>query len=361
MIENFEDTLIFYDDPHAPRRTQHKELRSENLVGIQDRGRRRYIFDISDCLHRGFWTDVYKGFDCLEQTDVAIKRFSFPDDSVVKQSLHLEAIVTCMLPHPHIVEAKNYVQDQDHGYLIMEYIDGARSLEKVLTADGLLDREALKNGEHALDIPRSIKIIKAGAEAIDYAHVHGIIHRDIKPSNFLLDESKRVKLGDFGIANLVMNPGEKTLGTPMYMAPEQAFSSHVGPEADRFSFALVAHMMISGCLPFYDERMYDIAHQEATKKKLDKMAKRLRVSFTLPEDKNTWSEVLLLHARALRPIHFKTLKNAPLLIRAGVYMEGLDAVFGKALAKEPHARYDTAVEFARDMELVLSGHAPMCA
>ncbi len=96
------------------------------------------------------------------------------------------------------------------------------------------------------------------AAALDYAHVHGIVHRDLKPANVLLTPSGEPILSDFGLARLLQSAQRLTasgaaLGTPEYMAPEQAMGEAVGPAADIYAFGVILYEMLTGAVPFPGE------------------------------------------------------------------------------------------------------------
>src|SRR5207244_8535500 len=104
--------------------------------------------------------------------------------------------------------------------------------------------------------PRQIvRLLRAVASALDYAHAHGVVHRDIKPTNILLDGAGGVCVGDFGLAYMLEVSPRVTrsgllAGTPQYMAPEQALGKAADHRCDIYSLAMVAYEMFAGVTPF---------------------------------------------------------------------------------------------------------------
>ncbi len=164
-----------------------------------------------------------------------------------------EARALARLGHPNIVTLYDFGQTADGlFYFLMEYVEGA-NLRQVLRGGKLSAEEALA-------------IVPQICEALQYAHERGIIHRDIKPENILLSHAGVVKLADFGVARLVALPEDVTpgspeapaqmtqsghiLGTPRYMAPEQAQRPlEVDHRADLYSLGVVFYQMLTGELP----------------------------------------------------------------------------------------------------------------
>ena len=114
-------------------------------------------------------------------------------------------------------------------------------------------------------------IISSVAEALDYAHSHGVVHRDIKPDNIILLEDEQVKVADFGIARVMSASQTQTgviLGTPNYMSPEQVEGARVDGRSDLFSLGVVMYEMLSGEKPFHGDNlahlMYAIANASYT-------------------------------------------------------------------------------------------------
>ena len=164
-----------------------------------------------------------------------------------------EARALGKLNHPHIVTLYQFGQADGLFYFLMEYVDGI-TLQQLMQTGRIASREALA-------------IVPQICDALQYAHLRGIVHRDIKPGNILLSKEGHVKIADFGVAKIVAeglentsapNPsgaGELTgagtvLGTPHYMAPEQVDSPQdVDHRADIYSLGVVFYEMLTGELP----------------------------------------------------------------------------------------------------------------
>jgi serine/threonine-protein kinase len=160
-----------------------------------------------------------------------------------------EAEVVLALRHPNLIDIFEYGRLGDgRPYIAMELLSGA-SLEHRLGRQGRLPVEEV------------LAILGPLASALDAAHRHAVVHRDIKPSNvFLCDDgrNKRVVLLDFGVAKLLDSRGQAltasrgTLGTVLYMAPEQLLGSPVDARADVYSLGALAYAMLTGQAPFGD-------------------------------------------------------------------------------------------------------------
>ena len=203
----------------------------------------RYVFERE--LGRGGMATVYLARDLSRNQRVAVKVL-LPELAVnlgVERFLR-EIDVGTALQHPHIVGVLDSGQIDDTLYYTMPFVDGASLRDR-------LEREK------QLPIDDTIAIARQVADALDYAHSKGVIHRDIKPENILLG-STGAMVADFGIARAVTVAGGETLtrtgmtvGTPTYMAPEQAMGSRdVTPESDIYSLACVVYEMLAGQPPF---------------------------------------------------------------------------------------------------------------
>jgi hypothetical protein len=162
---------------------------------------------------------------------------------------HAEAQAAGSLDHPGIVPVFEVGQHDGHHFLAMAFVDGP-SLDARLQAGPLPPREAAA-------------LVRQVAEAVSAAHDHGIIHRDLKPHNILLDHDGRPRVTDFGLAKRLDGGSELTgtgqvLGTPSYMAPEQASGTRdVGPAADVYALGAVLYAVLTGRPPFQAATAFD--------------------------------------------------------------------------------------------------------
>ncbi len=227
---------------------------SEILVG-----RRLANFHILKLLGRGGMAEVYYGWDVKLDRPVAIKVIDTRsrNDPLYAQRFVHEARAIAAWHHPNIIPI--YYADDEAGYIyyVMEYIQGM-DLEQILNEYS--DRNEL--------IPHAdvIRIGRAAADAIDYAHRHGVIHRDVKPSNLLISTDSRVVLTDFGLAFSIQKGSiGAVFGSPHYIAPEQARdSSQVVPQSDLYALAVILYQMLTGALPFDDPSPTALALQHLT-------------------------------------------------------------------------------------------------
>ena len=171
---------------------------------------------------------------------VAVKRLHGVEvTDATAERLRREARIMASLHHPNLVTVLDMLTEDDDLYLIMEYVPGG-TLADVL-------EEAPLEPRTVLDLLRPI------AAALDHAHSNGVVHRDVKPSNVLVGDDGAVKLADLGLATAAeitrITPPGSILGTPAYMAPEQAQPVPCTPATDIFALATIAFQALSGTLP----------------------------------------------------------------------------------------------------------------
>lgn len=195
-------------------------------------------YEILERLGKGGFGEVFKAFDAKMKRVVAIKKM---DASRKASSRALsEARAAAKLNHPNVVTVHELERDSHYYYLVMEFIDGV-SLAEILEAKPQLSME------ESLDIAIQI------AEALEVAHLKGVIHRDIKPENIMITKNGEVKVTDFGIAHLASSTLTKEgdiLGTFAYMSPEQARGGRIDARTDIFSLGVVLYQMLTGEAPF---------------------------------------------------------------------------------------------------------------
>jgi WD40 repeat protein/serine/threonine protein kinase len=205
-------------------------------------------YRILERLGRGGMGEVYLGYETALERRVAIK--VLPPDLAQSGELmarfRAEATAVAQLSHPNIVPIYAIGEDAGYPFFVMQFIEG-ESLERRLERQGRLPVD------EAIDL---LEQCLAGLEAV---HQAGLVHRDLKPGNILLERSSgRALLADFGLVKKNVEAGNLTtagmvLGTPDYLAPEQARAQMVDRRADLYALGVVAYQMLSGRLPFEAE------------------------------------------------------------------------------------------------------------
>jgi eukaryotic-like serine/threonine-protein kinase len=266
-------------------------------------------YEIKAELGRGGMGVVYLGYDLMLRREVAVKVLprEFTYDAEFVQRFRQEAILAAGLHHPGIVTIHDVGEQDGIHYIVMQFLEGVT-----------LDQWLMSHGQ--MSLAQAYHILRQVAEALDYAHNRGIVHRDIKPSNIMISPTGQATVMDFGL----VRAGEGTgltrsgivVGTPEYMAPEQALGQPVDGRTDIYSLGVVAYKMLAGQVPFARSTPMAIAyahvHQPAP----------------------------LL--RTLRP-------DLP---------KSVEAVVLKALGKRPIERYQLAGELADAFAVAITGKMP---
>ena len=203
-------------------------------------------YDLVDVLGKGSMGLVYKGHDAYVDRAVAIKVATNTDaedggESMAKRMFVNEARSAGRLDHPNILKVYEAGEENGTPYMVMEFINGGDTLRTYCKPDT------------RLPLMRVVVLIRQAADALDYAHTHGVLHRDIKPANIMLTESGVAKLGDFGIARRMGVDQTQIIGwfgSPLYMSPEQAQDKELTPQSDLFSLGSVFYEMLAGAPPF---------------------------------------------------------------------------------------------------------------
>jgi serine/threonine protein kinase len=253
---------------------------------------------------------VYLSHDPYFQRDVAIKVYNIEGDGDPQRATNArkmffnEAHMVGMLQHPNILPIYDAGEENNQYYVVMEHIQGARTLEVYCRPNNLLR------------IDDVVKIIFRCAKALHYAHQRGVVHRDIKPGNIMLTRNNDVRIIDYGIA--IMNDTdisriEGIAGSPSYMSPEQIQSAEITYASDLYSLGAVMYELLTGFRPFRASTLSRLLNQI--------------VFATAP------------------PIH---------TLRSDV-PEELEDIVAKSIQKEPAERYADCGEFAAALTNVVQG------
>ena len=207
---------------------------------------------------RGAMGTVYKGSHSGLDIDVAVKILPphLANNSNLVERFLREARLAARLNHANTVRVYDVGEESGYYYLVMEFIDGTDALELVR-----------KHGPVEAAV---VADIGAGAaRALASAHANNVIHRDIKPANLMLPNTGGVKVADFGLARALASESGLTMtgaimGTPDYMAPEQAQGVAVGPKADVYSLGATLYHLFVGRPPFMGTTPMAVALQHVT-------------------------------------------------------------------------------------------------
>jgi serine/threonine protein kinase/Flp pilus assembly protein TadD len=257
---------------------------------------------------RGGMGVVYKAWQNGTNRLVALKMIlagEFAGDEEIAR-FRIEGEAAASLQHPNIVQIYEVGEQDGRSFFSLEFVEGS-TLEKCLARSPLSARQAAQ-------------LLETVARAVQYAHERGIVHRDLKPANILLSADRIPKITDFGLAKRLQGQVGRTetgaiLGTPSYMAPEQALgqSRAIGPAADVYALGAILYEMLTGRPPFKGASILDTLEQ---------------VRFQEP-----------IPPRRLQP-------KVP---------RDLETICLKALQKEPRKRYASAEALAEDVRRFLAG------
>src|SRR5881409_1132276 len=207
-------------------------------------------------LGRGGMAAVYLAHDLALDRKVAIKVLApallLMGEGMVER-FKREARTAAALSHPHIIPIYAVKESNQVLYFVMKYVHG-RPLDAIIRDVG------------PLPIAMAQTILAQVADALGYAHRHGVIHRDIKSANIMLDEEGWAVVTDFGIAKVLQAQGLTmtgvTVGTPTYMSPEQIGTHEVTGASDQYSLGVVAYEMLTAKLPFHGESIMSVMYAQ---------------------------------------------------------------------------------------------------
>ena len=203
-------------------------------------------YEILDELGRGGMATVYLARQTDLDRSVALKELSAfrQSDPAFAHRFLRESRLAGSLTHPNIVTVHDYFENDGIPYIAMEYVPGG----------------SLRPHIGHMALTQIAGVLEGILSALDHAEQHDIVHRDLKPENVMLTSAGRVKIADFGIAKATgkaqtgsfFTATGTTVGTPNYMAPEQAMGQEVGPWTDLYSVGIMAFEFFVGQVPFHD-------------------------------------------------------------------------------------------------------------
>ena len=210
---------------------------------LADALRDRYVLGRE--LGRGGMATVYLARDLKHDRPVALKVLHRELAATLGPERFLREIrLAARLQHPHILSVHDSGEDAGRLWFVMPYVEG----------ESLRDR---LRREKQLPVDESLRITREAAQALHYAHQHGVIHRDIKPENLLLTEDGSTLVADFGVARALTGGEERltetglAVGTPTYMSPEQASGTReLDARSDVYALGTVLYEMLAGEPPY---------------------------------------------------------------------------------------------------------------
>lgn len=201
-------------------------------------------YELEREIGRGGMGIVYLARDARLDRQAAIKTLPvhLASDPVVRERFLREARTAARLSHPNIVPVHRADEIGEHVFFVMGYVDGESLAQRIRRLGRLDARE-------------TVRVLSDVADALGYAHAHGVIHRDVKAENILLDgKTGRAMVTDFGIARLAeaapLTATGQVLGTVYYVSPEQVSGEPIDTRTDIYSLGVVGFLALSGRFPF---------------------------------------------------------------------------------------------------------------
>ena len=259
-------------------------------------------YRIEHPLGKGAMGEVFLATQIALDRKVAIKKLTTLSADQVER-FRVEGKLLSKLNHPRIIGVFDAGEDNRVPFLVCEYVEGETL------------RDYMRRGPLGLD--EVVRITTSILEGIAVAHSQKILHRDIKPDNIFITNAREIKIGDFGLAKLgdqqsaSMTRQGMIMGTPTYMSPEQARGKEADERSDLYAVGVMLYEMICGRPPFQGESAYQVVMMQIGD----------------------------------QPPHPRTLKPDLSLLLGALIMRALD--------KSPDARFQTASDFARDLQVAL--------
>jgi len=252
-------------------------------------------------LGRGGMAEVWLAEQTSLKRQVAVKilRPEFVTNASYLKRFRHEATAAGSLNHPNIVQVYLVGEQDGIHYIAQEYVQG-RNLKDFIVRKG------------ALEVPIALHILRQVAAALQVAASSGIVHRDIKPENVILTKKAEAKVADFGLAQLSLQ-GEKvaltqvgvTMGTPLYMSPEQVSGKTLDARSDLYSLGIMAWYMLAGRPPFSGESALAVAVKHLN----DPPPSLLEVRSDIPKPLADLIDRLMAKNKEERPIDAQAVGN----------------------------------------------------
>lgn len=258
-------------------------------------------YQVGELIGVGGMANVYKGFDILENREVAIKilKSEFYENEEFLRRFRNESRAISMLNHENIVKIYDVSFTEQVHFIVMELINGITLKEYI-------------EQQKTLDWKEATYYTMQVLRALNHAHDNGIVHRDIKPQNVMLLSDGTIKITDFGIARFARSETrtitDRAIGSVHYISPEQAAGAPIDQRTDLYSVGVMLFEMLTGKLPFDAETPISVALQQ------------IQAEPQKPRDINP---------------------DIP---------ECLEQIVMRAMQKNPDRRYQTASEMLKDFE-----------
>lgn len=257
----FSDSPLFsFDDEENDSQKIQKptrEVKAGDFIGK---------YEIIKKIGSGATCSVYLVKHKILKTDFALKLLS--EEALKNKNLDQsevfidEAINTAHLNHENLIKVFDAEKNDEHTYMIMEYING-NTLQEVLDIHKTIAESS------------AIQVIKRLCSALDYAFNNKIIHRDIKPGNVLISKTGEVKLSDLGLAKTLNSPDKyqttsgNIIGTPYYMPPESYTGFQTDHRSDIYSLGITFYQMLAGEVPFDGNSLAEVMNKHMSEKPKD--------------------------------------------------------------------------------------------
>jgi len=339
-------------------------------------------YEILAQIGRGGMGVVYRARQLSLNRIVALKMIRVGDlaSPAALARFRREAEAVAKLDHANIVPIYEIAEHEANPFLVMRLVEGVSLAECLqdFALTGPFDSNRAATGNTRPPQVKVARLMATVTRAVHYAHERGVLHRDLKPSNILVDHDGNPQLTDFGIAKLVdqetaLTQTAESLGTPGYMAPEQAAGKPISRSADIYSLGAILYQLLTGRPPFEGQRPVEVLRrvmeQEPTHpglinpsvdrdlaviclKCLDKdLARRYPSALELAEDLERWQRHEPIVARPAGPVlrlRRWSVRNPALVTLIAGLVVGMVLTLGLlAKAREEKARKSIALAILR--------------